>query len=134
HQPSGCRRGRAGRARHPAGAEHVRDRRRGRCAGVPVRHRHRPRQRPAADPLPARRCAADRGPGAGVRRDARRFDPPRPQRLALLVDRPRLLSGAVPRSALETLMARLVLTDHATRLEDWSRSGADLLGLRADLA
>lgn len=31
-------------------------------------------------------------------------------------------------------MARLVLTYHATRLEDWSRSGADLLGLRADLA
>lgn len=31
-------------------------------------------------------------------------------------------------------MARLILTYHATRLEEWSRNGADLLGLAADLA
>ncbi|WP_395787700.1 polysaccharide deacetylase family protein [Aquimonas sp.] len=31
-------------------------------------------------------------------------------------------------------MPRLILTYHATRLEQWNRSGADLLGLAADLA
>lgn len=31
-------------------------------------------------------------------------------------------------------MARLILTYHATRLDAWSRNGADLLGLAADLA